>query len=72
MLDRLSVDPGSPAKIAERDPDDALGLDKGASIGGASCSSRRLVVAELVAGTLEHLDPRLPEPEPGLERLRIE
>lgn len=31
MLDRLRVDPGSPAKIAERDPDDALGLDKGAS-----------------------------------------
>lgn len=33
---------------------------------------KALVVAELVAGTLEQLDPRLPEPEPGLERLRIE
>jgi len=33
---------------------------------------KALVVAELVAGTLEQLDPRLPEPEPGLERLHIE
>ena len=33
---------------------------------------KALVVAELVAGTLEQLDPQLPEPEPGLERLRIE
>ena len=31
MLDRLRVDPGSPATIAERDPDDRLGLDKDAS-----------------------------------------
>ena len=30
-----------------------------------------LVVAELVAGTLERLDPKLPEPEEGLEGLRI-
>jgi PPK2 family polyphosphate:nucleotide phosphotransferase len=33
---------------------------------------KALVVAELLAATLEQLDPRLPEPEPGLERLRIE
>ena len=31
-----------------------------------------LAVAELVAGTLERLDPQLPEPEEGLEGLRIE
>lgn len=33
---------------------------------------KALAVAELLAGALEQLDPRLPEPEPGLERLRIE
>ncbi len=31
-----------------------------------------LAVAELVAGTLERLDPQLPDPEEGLEGLRIE
>ena len=30
-----------------------------------------LVVAELVAGALEKLDPQLPEAEQGLEGLRI-
>ncbi|MCZ7587842.1 MAG: hypothetical protein M5U27_03050 [Gaiella sp.] len=33
---------------------------------------KALAVAELVAGTLEQLDPRLPEPEEGIEGLRIE
>ena len=33
---------------------------------------KAIAVAELVAATLERLDPQLPEPEPGLERLRIE
>jgi PPK2 family polyphosphate:nucleotide phosphotransferase len=32
---------------------------------------KALAVAELVAGALERLDPQLPEPEPGLEGLRI-
>lgn len=33
---------------------------------------KAVVVAELVARTLEQLDPQLPEPERGIERLRIE
>jgi len=33
---------------------------------------KALAVAELVAGTLERLDPKLPEPEQGIEGLRIE
>jgi polyphosphate kinase 2 (PPK2 family) len=33
---------------------------------------KALAVAELVAQTLEELDPRLPDPEPGIEALRIE
>jgi PPK2 family polyphosphate:nucleotide phosphotransferase len=33
---------------------------------------KALAVAELVAGTLETLDPQLPEPEQGIEGLRIE
>ena len=32
---------------------------------------KALAVAELVAGTLVDLDPRFPEPEPGLDGLRI-
>ena len=32
---------------------------------------KALVVAELVAATLERLDPQLPDPEPGLEGLQI-
>jgi polyphosphate kinase 2 (PPK2 family) len=32
---------------------------------------KALAVGELVAGALERLDPQLPEPEPGLEGLRI-
>jgi polyphosphate kinase 2 (PPK2 family) len=33
---------------------------------------KALVVAELVVGTLERFDPRLPQPEAGLEGLRID
>jgi PPK2 family polyphosphate:nucleotide phosphotransferase len=33
---------------------------------------KALAVAELVVKTLEKLDPRLPDPEPGIEGLRIE
>jgi PPK2 family polyphosphate:nucleotide phosphotransferase len=33
---------------------------------------KALAVAELVAGALERLDPRLPDPEDGIEGLRIE
>ena len=33
---------------------------------------KALAVAELVAGALERLDPQLPDPEEGIERLRIE
>ena len=33
---------------------------------------KALAVAELVSGTLEKLDPELPEPEAGIEGLRIE
>jgi PPK2 family polyphosphate:nucleotide phosphotransferase len=33
---------------------------------------KALVVAELLASTLERLDPKLPEPEAGLDGLRIE
>jgi len=33
---------------------------------------KALAVAELLAGTLERLDPQLPEPEPGIERLVVD
>jgi PPK2 family polyphosphate:nucleotide phosphotransferase len=33
---------------------------------------KALAVAELVVSTLERLDPQLPEPQPGIEGLRIE
>jgi PPK2 family polyphosphate:nucleotide phosphotransferase len=33
--------------------------------------SRNLCVAEILVGVLESLDPRLPEPEPGSENVRI-
>jgi PPK2 family polyphosphate:nucleotide phosphotransferase len=33
---------------------------------------KSLAVAELVVSTLERLDPQLPEPEEGIERIRIE
>ncbi len=33
---------------------------------------KALAVAELVAGTLEALDPKLPEPEEGIEGLQVD
>ena len=33
--------------------------------------SRNLAVAEILVATLEHLDPRLPEPDPGIEAMSI-
>jgi PPK2 family polyphosphate:nucleotide phosphotransferase len=34
--------------------------------------SRNLAVAEILLATLERLDPKLPEPDPGIEHLKIE
>jgi PPK2 family polyphosphate:nucleotide phosphotransferase len=49
VLEALRVDPGSPARIAERDPDDKLGLDK-------DVGEKRL---ELLARRIDQLQYRL-------------
>ena len=57
-VDRVDEDPLGPSE----EPGGVVGWGRGASV----------TVAELVVDELERLDPRFPEPDPGIESLVVE